>query len=71
MSFAHASASDGLPFFLIGVYLTGLAFRPVPKRIAEDPLKLRRYKSLKEVYTFAGPGLAIVSAMFILAKLTI
>ena len=70
MSFTHATALDGLPSLLAGIYLTWLAFKPIPPSVAEDPVKLRRYMNFKEMFSFAGPGIAIISGLFILAKLT-
>jgi hypothetical protein len=70
MTFAHATAWDGLPFLLAGLYLTWLGFRRIPDRMSQDPGKLRRYQSFREVYRFAGPGLSVTSLLFMLAKAT-
>jgi hypothetical protein len=65
------STVNGLFFLAVGLYLTWWSFRPVPKRIAENPEKLQRYKRYSEIFRWTGPGLAITSALYILAKLTI
>ena len=68
MSFTHATVRDGIPFLLIGLYLSWLAFRPISKVIADDPQRFERYKNRNEYFTFAGPGLTIASAIYMLAK---
>jgi hypothetical protein len=71
MTFANATAWDGLPCLLTGLVMIWLGFRRIPQRIAADPRKLQTHQKWRELYRLVGPGLSAVSLLYILAKATI